>query len=346
MVLCCVFGWCASFLDEVAFGRIKVFGIVFFVVVQKEEIVGSVNLGFVRNGWDVVVAHKVGLDLGSQRKDGGGCRVDNADGGSGSHGKGWGVNNGEERLIHSILGHNVNYLLVVIGSLDELDTGVQRTSVGFEHDLDGFDSILELKGLHAVASVNDKGLTEVAQSLDDGSLSGFLVSAGIGVFDIGNDAGSHGEFHRGHVFDGDRVVLVGSFQNSREREGQAIIGCDLDAHRSRFGSLPDFDGAREGNSLVIEHDGDTVDVIVHDIPGLEALSSLDVLDRVSGGEGRECPTDGTLRLSDSVGGGEIELLEASNDGLGFGCRERRSLCGVWGGGFGQFLEGIEAGGLG
>ncbi len=328
------------------------FGLVFAVVAQEKEIVGGVNLGFVGNGRNVVIGDKVGFDLGGEGEDSGRSRVDNTDGGSSSHGKGGSVNDGEEGLFHSVLGHNINDLLVVITSLDQLDAGVQRTSIGFEHDLDGFDSVLKLEGFDSIASVNNERLSEIAQGLDNGSLSSLLFSTSLGILDIGDNTGTHVVFHGRHVANGNRVVLVGGFQDSREGVGVSIIGSDLEAHGSGFGSLPDLDGGGERNSLVVEHDGNTVNVVVHNIPGLEALSSLNILDTVGRGKGFECSTNGTqvLGLSSLMGGLEVELLESSNDGLGhfFGRLHGLALgsVGSLGGLLGHLLESIEVGGLG
>ena len=58
----------------------------------------------------------------------------------------WRLDNAEERAIQTILGVEFDYLLIVIWTLKEFDSGVEWTSIGLEKDLDGIDNGIKMIG--------------------------------------------------------------------------------------------------------------------------------------------------------------------------------------------------------
>ena len=199
----------------------------------------------------------VGVDLigndggGHGELNGGG--VDDTDdvAGSGS------LDDGEERAVEAVLGVKLDDLLVVVGTLEELNSGVEGTAVGLEHDLDGLDGGVE-------------GVGAEGSSLDGHGGGGDVGGRAVDV--VGGDLGGEGELDLADVADGNGVGAAGGLNDG----GEGAEGSVLDVHPHLaggvVGSLPELDVGIEGTALGGQSDLEALESGGGEGPGLEGAT--------------------------------------------------------------------------
>lgn len=173
------------------------------------------------------------------------------------------LEDGEERPFGSVFGVDFHYLLDVVRTLKELDTGVQWTTVRLQQDLDGGDRRSEGHGENG-SSLHGAGSGHL------GELVGEVVDTAI--LDVGFDSGSDGVFHGGGVADGNGVLR--SRRSDHSAEGAQVTIFEVDSHLlwGVIGSLPELNVGVERTSLGLEVDLDGVDGWRCERPGSETSS--------------------------------------------------------------------------
>mmetsp|Transcript_2730 Transcript_2730/g.4242 ORF Transcript_2730/g.4242 Transcript_2730/m.4242 type:complete len:323 (-) Transcript_2730:588-1556(-) len=193
-----------------------------------------------------------GLDPGSQGELNR-SSVDNTDDVSTSGG----LNLHEEGTVETILSVELNNLLVVVGALKQLNTGVQGTSVSLEehtHSVDG----------------RVKGVSTKGSSLDDhGGLT--LDISGNGHI-LGGNTGSQGELDLTNVADGNGVGSTRGLNDGRKGTDGSILNVHAHLARGVIGTLPELDISVHGTSLGLQSNLNTLDGGGCVGPGLEGVS--------------------------------------------------------------------------
>mmetsp|Transcript_3203 Transcript_3203/g.6582 ORF Transcript_3203/g.6582 Transcript_3203/m.6582 type:complete len:322 (-) Transcript_3203:320-1285(-) len=216
-----------------------------------------------------------------------GRRVDNTNDISAS----WGLDNGREGAVHTIFSVNLNNLLLVIGSLQEFDKSIQRTSIGLQ---DEFHTVN--KGI--------KGVCAKGSSLNRSQ----VVSLRHGTSINRQDLSVHGEFHLPNVSNSDGVGSTRGFDNGVEGTLATVFNVHTHFHGGVIGSLPQFDISIQGTSFGFQFDLDTFDAGIQESPGLEGVT-LD-LDNSSGLGSARRSSRGPGRLHTATGAGHLSLLDA------------------------------------
>ena len=180
-----------------------------------------------------------------------GGSVDNTDNVTTSRG----LDDSEERTVHTIFCVEFDHLLVVVGTLQELDTGIERTAISSQSDGNRVNHRVERVGTKS-STLDDAGLTHL----------GHVV--------LGVDGGLHGELHLTNVANGHSVRSTGSLDDGSKRTDTSIFQVDTHLVRSVIGTLPQFNVRIERTSFSGEEDFNTFDGGVQEGPGLKG-SSLD-----------------------------------------------------------------------
>mmetsp|Transcript_35476 Transcript_35476/g.72606 ORF Transcript_35476/g.72606 Transcript_35476/m.72606 type:complete len:358 (+) Transcript_35476:186-1259(+) len=173
----------------------------------------------------------------------------------------------EEGPLHAVLGVQVDDLLDVVGSLEELDAGVEGTSVGAEHHLNGGDGGVEGLGVDGPSLDGARD-----DAVDAGGDGGDVGAGAADVGGVGLDGGGEGVLHGGGVAYGDGVLAAGGVDDAGE--GAEVSVLDVDPHLlgGVVGSLPELDVGVEGTSVGLHHDEDLVDGRGGEGPGAEGPS--------------------------------------------------------------------------
>lgn len=176
------------------------------------------------------------------------------------------LEDGEERSLGTVFGVDFHDLLDVVRTLEEFDTGVQRTSVGLEENLDGSNRRSERHSENG-SSLHGAGSGHL------GELVGEVFDTAI--LDVGFDSGGNRVFHGGSVTDGNGVLRSRGGDNSAEGAQVTIFKVDSHLLGGVVGSLPELNVGVERTSLGLEVDLDRVDGRGGERPGSET-SSLDL----------------------------------------------------------------------
>jgi hypothetical protein len=156
----------------------------------------------------------------------------------------WGLNNGIERTGSSILKVDFHNLLVVVRSLKELNSGVKRTPISLEHDLNTLHVGVERSGVNS-SSLYDASLGGTGKGTSRATLS--IVSNNVGI-----NTGSKREFHVSSVTDADGVGSTWGLDDGTEGTVRSILNVDIDALRSVVRSLPQLNVGVKGTSLGLQ----------------------------------------------------------------------------------------------
>ena len=165
-----------------------------------------------------------------------------------------GLKNSEERAVEAILSVKLNNLLVIVGTLQELNSCVKRTSISLQENLNTVD--LRVEGVGTEGS----------------SLNGHGVGDGLGVRTVdtlGADAGSQGELDLSDVTDSNGVGATGSLDHGVEGTEASVLNVHAHLARGVVGSLPQLDIGVKGTALGAQLDLKALDGGGAVGPGLE-----------------------------------------------------------------------------
>mmetsp|Transcript_25638 Transcript_25638/g.54759 ORF Transcript_25638/g.54759 Transcript_25638/m.54759 type:complete len:316 (+) Transcript_25638:390-1337(+) len=232
-------------------------------------------------------------------------------------------------MLDSIFGVDLYDLLVVVGTLEEFEAGVEGTPVGAQQHSDGGDrwgegNRVDCSSLHDLWNV----LADVSRDV----LEGFVV---------GFDGGLDGVLQCLRVSDRNRVSVEARSGN-HGREGTEVSVFEVDGHLvgRRIGSVPQLNVRREGGSLSLHKHLDTVDVGVREGPRLQG-TSLDVFR----GEHVAVSTRGTTSPRPWTSEGAGIGVGVSNGSTGQGRTGASQFAGSAGGSHADVIEFVESAGF-
>ena len=136
------------------------------------------------------------------------------------------VDDAEERALEAVFGVELNHLLVVVGALKELDSGVEGTAVGLEEHLDGLYDRRER-------------VCSKRAALDGRRVGDTLLRRKVHV--VGHHLGGKRELELSDIANGHRVRSARGI--NRGAEGSHLAVLDIHAHlvRGVVGSIPELD---------------------------------------------------------------------------------------------------------
>eukprot|EP00962_Isochrysis_galbana_P055871 scaffold27688_cov108-Isochrysis_galbana.AAC.1 len=165
-----------------------------------------------------------------------------------------GAEGAEEGAVEAVLGVKLDDLLVVVGSLEQLDAGVERAAVGLEEDLHGVDRRLEGVGAEGAALDGAGGVEALLRRPVDAQ-----------VVHLGGER----ELELTNVAERDGVGAAGGLDHAAEGAHLAVL--DVHAHLDRrvVRAVPELNVSVQGAALGEERDLHLVDGGVAVRPGAQ-----------------------------------------------------------------------------
>lgn len=282
-------------------------------------------------------------------------RVHNSDNISASGG----INNSIEWALLSVLSVDIQNLLVVVRSLQKLNTSVQWTAISLQGNLHRLHSGGEGGGVHS-SSLNRSVVTAREEDLRGTGALGHVAL----------ESGGERELHLSSVADGDSVGASGAFNGATEWALASVLKVDGHLLGSIVRSLPQVDVGVEGAAGGLEQYVDAVDALVEGACAEGSslhLDGVDLIENLLGGTGSVVlghhwagvvtygVSDSRGRAGAAHGGGGHSLgvfeeeagLRTGLKGLqgGVGCLDNECISGVEGteceGGSGELHLGIS-----
>jgi hypothetical protein len=168
---------------------------------------GIISIGIVGNG--------KGFDTGREGEFDGGS-IDNSDhiAGAGS------FNDGIKGSNESIFQIDFHDLFVIVGTLQQFNAGIERSSIGLQQD--GHGRHFGIKGIrHHSPTLNGFGRSHLRQRNTIGDQTDRRIETGI-------DGGHEREFHTVFVAHSDSITTSGCFQDTAEGTFGTIFDIDTD----------------------------------------------------------------------------------------------------------------------
>mmetsp|Transcript_10156 Transcript_10156/g.21994 ORF Transcript_10156/g.21994 Transcript_10156/m.21994 type:complete len:338 (+) Transcript_10156:92-1105(+) len=171
-----------------------------------------------------------------------------------------GLNNSKERTVQTILCVKLNNLLVVVGALQQLDSGIQRTSISLEDDGNRVNGRVEwvcsegssLDGLRSLGHRGNIG--------------------GEAIITVGPHNGIEGELELTNVTNGNGVGATGSSNHGVEGTEGTILNVNTHFVGRVIGSLPKLNISVKRTSLGLQKHLNTLNGGVGERPGTEGSS--------------------------------------------------------------------------
>jgi hypothetical protein len=168
--------------------------------------------------------------------------------------------NAKERTLKSIVAVELDDLLIVVGTLEQLDSGIEGTSLSIQHNLNTVDKDVEWVSSKGPSLQGHGSFTEISD----------------GFFNIiGSDVSSQWEFHVSNIPDCKGFPLCGrSLDDDVEGSGAPIFRKHAHLNRGVIWSLPELDTSIERTACSSQNNLHTINRHRGKGPSLQGVSSL------------------------------------------------------------------------